>query len=81
MSTDLHGHASIVHAADSSRDGLLDKREVLRMFGGTRPLNASTLYRQIKAGKLPRPIHVGGSSRWLLSECQAVLRRMMEARQ
>jgi predicted DNA-binding transcriptional regulator AlpA len=59
---------------------LLDRVEVCRLFGGTKPINPSTLYRQIKAGKFPRPIHVGGSSRWLLSECQAVLRQLVEAR-
>jgi predicted DNA-binding transcriptional regulator AlpA len=59
---------------------LLDKAAVLRMFGGTRPLNASTLYRQIKQGRLPRPIKVGGSSRWLRNEVEAVLRGMVEAR-
>jgi predicted DNA-binding transcriptional regulator AlpA len=59
---------------------LLDKVEVCRMFGGNRPLNASTLYWGIKAGKFPPPIHVGGSSRWLREECEAVLHRMLEAR-
>ena len=59
---------------------LLDRVEVCRLFGGSKPINASTLYRGIKAGKLPRPIHVGGSSRWLRSECEAVLREMVEAR-
>jgi predicted DNA-binding transcriptional regulator AlpA len=60
---------------------LLDKREVLRMFGGTRPLNASTLYRGIRVGRYPRPIKVGpGTSRWLASECREVLRKMTEAR-
>jgi predicted DNA-binding transcriptional regulator AlpA len=60
---------------------LLDKSEVCRMFGGNRPLNASTLYRGIKQGRYPKPIHVGGSSRWLREECEAMLRRMVEARQ
>jgi predicted DNA-binding transcriptional regulator AlpA len=60
---------------------LLDKAEVCRLFGGNRPLNASTLYRGIKQGRYPRPIKVGpGSSRWLLSECEAALRLMMEGR-
>jgi predicted DNA-binding transcriptional regulator AlpA len=60
---------------------LLDRGEVCRLFGGTRPLNASTLYRGIRAGRYPRPIKVGpGTSRWLLAECEAVLRKMTEAR-
>jgi predicted DNA-binding transcriptional regulator AlpA len=59
---------------------LLDKAAVLELLGGNRPINPSTLYRLIKAGKFPRPIHVGGSSRWLRDECEAVLRKMTEAR-
>jgi predicted DNA-binding transcriptional regulator AlpA len=60
---------------------LLDKQEVLSFFGGTRPLNASTLYRGINAGRYPRPLKVGpGSSRWLRSECEAALRSMIEGR-
>lgn len=59
---------------------LLDKREVCRLFGGTKPLNPSTLYRNIRKGKFPRPIHVGGSSRWLREEVEAVIRLRVEAR-
>jgi predicted DNA-binding transcriptional regulator AlpA len=56
---------------------LLNRRAVCAYFGG---INASTLYRGIRQGRFPRPIRVGGSSRWLASECEAVLRGMMEAR-
>jgi len=56
---------------------LLDKRAVLSFFGGTRPINASTLYRGIRKGRFPRPIRVGGSSRWSRLECEAALARMM----
>ena len=59
---------------------LLDKAEVCRLFGGTRPLNPSTIYRQIKQGLIPPPIKVGGSSRWLREECEAALQGMMEER-
>jgi predicted DNA-binding transcriptional regulator AlpA len=59
---------------------LLDRAEVCRLFGGSKPINPSTLYRNIRAGKFPQPIHVGGSSRWVRSECEAVLRTMKEAR-
>ena len=52
---------------------LLDRREVCRFFGGTRPLNAATLYRGIRKGHFPKPVKVGpGSSRWLRSECEAM---------
>jgi predicted DNA-binding transcriptional regulator AlpA len=59
---------------------LLDKAEVCRLFGGTRPLNASTLYRGIKLGTYPKPIKVGGSSRWLRSECELALQAMVGRR-
>ena len=60
---------------------LLDKAEVLRLFGGSKPINASTLYRGIKLGRYPKPVRVGpNSSRWLLTECQAALRAMVEDR-
>jgi predicted DNA-binding transcriptional regulator AlpA len=60
---------------------LLDRREVCRFFGGsTRPLNPATLYRGIHKGLFPQPVRVGGSSRWLRSECEASLRAMAEGR-
>jgi predicted DNA-binding transcriptional regulator AlpA len=59
---------------------LLDRVEVCRFFGGTRPINASTLYRGIKVNRYPQPVHVGGLSRWLRSECEAVLRTMVDGR-
>jgi predicted DNA-binding transcriptional regulator AlpA len=60
---------------------LLDRREVCIFFGGNRPLNAATLYRGIRQGRYPAPVKVGpGSSRWLRSECETVLRQMAEGR-
>jgi predicted DNA-binding transcriptional regulator AlpA len=60
---------------------LLDRREVCRFFGGTRPLNPATLYRGIRKGHFPKPVKVGpGSSRWLRSECEAALQAMAEVR-
>jgi predicted DNA-binding transcriptional regulator AlpA len=60
---------------------LLDKAEVCRLFGGTKPINPATLYRNIRAGRFPRPVKVGpGTSRWLRQECEAVLRGMVEGR-
>lgn len=56
---------------------LLDRRQVSELFGG---LHASTIYRLVARQVIPRPIKVGSSSRWLLSECQAALARMLEAR-
>jgi predicted DNA-binding transcriptional regulator AlpA len=59
---------------------LLDRREVCRFFGGTRPLDPATLYRGIRVGRYPQPVKVGGSSRWLREECEAVLQAMVDGR-
>lgn len=60
---------------------LLDRDEVCRFFGGpTKPINAATLYRGINAGKYPQPVKDGTRSRWLKSECEAVLRRLIAQR-
>jgi predicted DNA-binding transcriptional regulator AlpA len=56
---------------------LLDRGEVCRFFGGTRPINPATLYRGIRKGRYPAPVKVGpGSSRWLRDECETALRVM-----
>jgi predicted DNA-binding transcriptional regulator AlpA len=59
---------------------LLDKGEVCRLFGGNKPINPSTLYRGIRKGTYPRPVRIGGSSRWLRAECEAALAGMVEGR-
>jgi predicted DNA-binding transcriptional regulator AlpA len=60
---------------------LLDRAETCRFFGGSKPIDSATLYRGIKAGRYPKPVKVGpGSSRWLRSECEATLAKLMEAR-
>jgi predicted DNA-binding transcriptional regulator AlpA len=60
---------------------LLDRKEVCFFFGGSKPIDASTLYRGIREGRYPRPVKVGpGSSRWLRSECETALRLMVERR-
>jgi len=60
---------------------LLDRREVCRFFGGSRPLNPATLYRGIRKGRFPKPLKIGpGTSRWLRSECEDALRLMAEWR-
>lgn len=70
-----------VAAATPSDLTLLDRDEVCRFFGGpTKPINAATLYRGINAGKYPRPVKDGTRSRWLKSECEAVLRRLIAER-
>jgi predicted DNA-binding transcriptional regulator AlpA len=60
---------------------LLDRPSVCRLFGGTRPIDPATLYRGIAAGRFPAPVKIGpGSSRWLRSECEAALKRIITAR-
>jgi predicted DNA-binding transcriptional regulator AlpA len=60
---------------------LLDRREVCQFFGGTKPINASTLYRGIRQGRYPKAVKVGpGSSRWLRSECEAALQELINGR-
>lgn len=59
---------------------LLDRDEVCRLFGGTKPINAATLYRGVNAGKYPAPVKDGSRSRWLKGECEAVLRRFITER-
>ena len=60
---------------------LLDRKEVCYLFGGSKPIDASTLYRGIRQGRYPKPIKVGpGSSRWLRSECELCLQQMIGGR-
>jgi predicted DNA-binding transcriptional regulator AlpA len=59
---------------------LLDRTEVCRFFGGGKPINPSTLYRGIRKGTFPKPVRVGGSSRWLRYEVEAALQAMVDGR-
>ena len=64
---------------------LWDRPAVLKFFGGSRPLHASTLYRGMGDGTYPKPISVGsgsssGAVRWIADECRAALARMVAAR-
>lgn len=45
-------------------DPLIDSTEVCRLLGR---ISEPTLYRNIRAGLLPRPLKIGGLSRWRLS--------------
>jgi predicted DNA-binding transcriptional regulator AlpA len=56
---------------------LLNRKEVCRFFGG---INPATLYRKIRQGLLPKPVKIGGSSRWLRAECEAALQAMIDGR-
>lgn len=63
------------------QDDLLDRAAACQFFGGSRPIDAATLYRGIRAGRYPAPIKIGpGSSRWLRSECETALQAMIAGR-
>ena len=69
-----------IDSFDSNAE-LLDVAATCHFLGGTKPINAATLYRGIAASRFPKPIRVGlGSSRWLRSELQAARERMIAAR-
>jgi predicted DNA-binding transcriptional regulator AlpA len=60
---------------------LLTLRDVCALFGGSRPIDPSTLYRGIRAGRYPAPIKVGpGSSRWLRVEVEGAIAAMVARR-
>jgi predicted DNA-binding transcriptional regulator AlpA len=60
---------------------LLDRPETCRFFGGSRPIDPSTLYRGIRKGLFPRPVKIGpGSSRWLRQECEAAMAALIGRR-
>ena len=64
-----------------NHDPLLDRADVCRFFGGSKPIDPATLYRGIRLGRYPRPVKVGpGSSRWLRTECEVALQAMVEGR-
>jgi predicted DNA-binding transcriptional regulator AlpA len=62
------------------RYAILDEAAVCRLLGGSRSLNPSALYQGIKLGRYPKPIKVGGSSRWLREECELALQAMVGRR-
>ena len=63
------------------QDDLLDVNEACRLIGGTKPINPSTLWRGIKAGRYSRPIKIGPqSARWRRSELEADINRMIAER-
>ena len=73
--------ASRDFAPDDGAPELMAKPAVLKMFGGTKPINSATLYRGIAQGRFPRLIKIGPkTSRWLRSECEAKLREIITSR-
>jgi predicted DNA-binding transcriptional regulator AlpA len=62
-------------------DELLDCSAACKFLGGSRPINAATLWRGVRAGRFAQPIKIGVKSvRWRRSELQADLDRMAALR-
>lgn len=53
---------------------LLSVREVAGMLG----LGISTIWRQVRQGNLPRPVRIGGSTRWRRADIEALIARASE---
>lgn len=61
-------------------DDLLDIKEVCAFFGGTKPLYPSTIWRG-GGVRFPKPVNIGPNTvRWLRSECEAALQKLIEQR-
>jgi predicted DNA-binding transcriptional regulator AlpA len=63
-----------------SPNDFLDINACCALVGGSRPIHKATWHRHVRAGLMPRPVKIGALSRWLRSECEAALARMVEAR-
>jgi predicted DNA-binding transcriptional regulator AlpA len=64
-----------------SGDEMMTLAATCSFFGGDRPINPATLYRGIKVGRYPPPVHLGSrSSRWLRTECVAARQALINAR-
>jgi len=56
-----------MHAAQPAFDNLINIAALVKMLQRSR----ASIYRDVKAGSFPKPLKLGGSSRWRLSEVQA----------
>jgi predicted DNA-binding transcriptional regulator AlpA len=56
---------------------LIDVMEVCGLLGG---INPATAYRWVKSGLLPKPLKVGGLSRWNRDEVLAAFAKMTGGR-
>lgn len=65
----------------SKSETLIDLAGACEFFGGEKsPIDRSTFYRGIRAGRFPKPIKIGKHlSRWRLADCEAALQKMIDA--
>ena len=61
-------------------EDFLDIAACCALAGGSRPIHKASWYRHVRVGLMPRPVHVGASSRWLRHEVEAALQRMVDGR-
>lgn len=61
---------SILHLPD---EALIKLQTVLAQFDG---VSKSKWYAGIKSGEYPRPVKVGGSSRWVVGEIRQILKNL-----
>jgi hypothetical protein len=60
-------------------DEMMTQSATCAYFGGDRPINPSTLYRGIAAGRYPPPIRIGpNTSRWSRNQCRSARQKLME---
>ena len=60
---------------------LLDMDGVRTKLGGSRPVDASTVYRLIQQGRLPKPLKIGARiARWAEQEIDEAIQRRADAR-
>ena len=65
-----------MYAEEKDGEGLLTASEVAGMFG----MSKRTVWRLAGGGQLPRPVKVGGLTRWLRSEIGATLEKVRKGR-
>jgi len=56
-------------------DQFIDIKEVCKMFG----ISRATVYRDIEAGLLPKPMKIGRRSRWSQNELQGIQEEIKNA--
>lgn len=63
-------------------DTLIDMDTLREVLGGKNtPLHRATIHKHIKAGKLPKPLKIGGANRWLMSEIAEVIEAAKASRE